>query len=211
MLKSLIAVVAGLGLSTLAMAAAPEAGKDYLVLDEPAQTHVPSDKIEVTEVFWYGCPHCYALETPLEQWVAQLPDDVVFDRLPATMGKTWVRHATAFYAAKELGIQEKMHSDFFDAIHKQGKTLTDDEDIAEFFTQYGVSKEDALKALNSFGVKSEINKAHAQMRAYNLMGVPALVIDGHYVITPQSANGLDNMPKIADALIEKVRNEQSDQ
>lgn len=210
MLKSLLVLAAGLGMSTLVMAAGPVAGEDYEVLDEPVKTEVPDGKIEVNEVFWYGCPHCYALEEPLNAWVDELPDDVAFQRIPATMGDTWTKHARAFYAAKELGIQQEMHSDFFDAIHEKGQRLTEPDDIAEFFTHYDVSKDDALDALESFGVKSQINRANAKMRSYKIMGVPALVVDGQYVITPSSAGSLENMPKIADALIDKVRSERNE-
>ncbi|MGC3873862.1 thiol:disulfide interchange protein DsbA/DsbL [Halomonas sp. GXIMD04776] len=210
MLKQWIAIVAGLSLSTLA-AAAPVAGQDYQVLDSPVETNVEEGQIEVTEVFWYGCPHCYDLEEPLDAWVTELPDDVVFERLPATMGDVWVRHATAFFAAQQLGILDKVHSDFFDAIHQDGKQLTDIDDIAAFFSNYGVSEEEAKKALTSFGVKSQINRAHAKMRGYKLMGVPALVVDGRYVVTPNSAGSLENMPQIAGELIDKVRSEQPGQ
>lgn len=207
MLKQWIAIVAGLGLSTLAMAA-PVAGEDYEVLDSPVKTSVDEGQIEVTEVFWYGCPHCYNLEEPLNAWVADLPDDVTFQRVPATMGETWVKHARAFYAAEQLGILDEIHSDFFDAIHQEGEQLTEPDQIAAFFSDYGVSEEEARDALNSFGVKSQVNQAHAKVRAYQLMGVPALVVDGRYVITPGSAGSLANMPQIADALVEQVRNEQ---
>lgn len=209
MLKQWIAAIAGLGFSTLVMAAPPVAGEDYKVLDTPVETSVPDGQIEVNEVFWYGCPHCYKLEDPLNAWVAQLPDDVTFQRIPATMGDTWTAHARAFYAARQLGILDKVHEDFFDAIHQKGKHLTDPDEIAEFFSQYGVTKQAALDAIDSFGVKSEINQAHAKMRAYQLMGVPALVVDGHYVVTPQTAGSLENMPKIAGELIDKVRDERS--
>ncbi|SFH60791.1 thiol:disulfide interchange protein DsbA/DsbL [Modicisalibacter xianhensis] len=210
MLKHWIAAIAGLGLSTMAMAA-PVAGEDYQVLDEPVETRVDQGQIEVTEVFWYGCPHCYNLEEPLNAWVTELPEDVTFQRLPATMGDVWTTHATAFYAAQQLGILDKLHEDFFDAIHQDGRKLADTDEIAEFFSNYGVSEEEAKDALTSFGVKSQINRAHATMRAYKLMGVPALVVDGRYVITPSSAGSLENMPQIASALIEQVRDEDSSQ
>lgn len=210
MLKQWIAVVAGLGLSTLAVAA-PVEGTDYEVLDTPVETSVDEGQIEVVEAFWYGCPHCYNLEEPLNAWVDELPDDVTFQRLPATMGDTWTKHATAFYAAKQLDILDEVHADFFDAIHQEGEELTAVDDIAAFFSDYGVSEEEAREALTSFGVKSQINQAHAKMRAYQLMGVPALVVDGRYVITPGSAGSLDNMPQIAGALVDKVRNEQQSQ
>ncbi|MFG6176156.1 thiol:disulfide interchange protein DsbA/DsbL [Halomonas sp. THAF12] len=210
MFKSLLVAVAGLGLSTLASAADLVAGQHYSVLDEPVKTQVADGKIEVTEAFWYGCPHCYAMEDTLNAWVAELPEDVVFQRMPATMGGAWNRHATAFYAARELGIQQDLHADFFDAIHEQGAQLTEDKDIAAFFSEYGVSEQEALDALGSFGVKSQVNQAHARMRNMQLMGVPALIVDGRYVVTPSSAGSLDNMPKIAGALVDKVRDERSE-
>lgn len=208
MLKPLLVGLAAFGLSTLAVAA-PVEGQDYSVLDTPVKTLVDDNQIEVTGVFWYGCPHCYNLEEPLNAWVAELPEDVTFNRLPATMGDTWVKHAFAYYAAEDLGIVDEVHDDFFDALHEQGKHLTDPDDIAAFFSNYGVSEEDTLESLNSFGVKSQVNKANARMRGMELMGVPALVVDGRYVISPSSAGSLDNMPLIADSLIEQIREERS--
>ncbi|WP_110654581.1 thiol:disulfide interchange protein DsbA/DsbL [Salinicola halimionae] len=210
MIKSFMALLAGLTFSSAVMAADIVEGQDYQVIDQPMKTEAPADQIEVTEVFWYGCPHCYALEEPLNEWVEQLPDDVTFDRMAAPLGKVWEQHAIAFYAAKQLGIEHEMRQDFMDAIHKGGKRLTDKDEIAEFFTDYGVSKDDALKALDSFGVKSEIQQASAKMRGYQLMGVPDLIVDGRYVVTPDSAGSLENMPKIASALIEKVREERTE-
>ncbi|MCW4151964.1 thiol:disulfide interchange protein DsbA/DsbL [Halomonas sp. 18H] len=210
MLKSLMIALAGLGMSTMAAAATIEEGQDYKVLEEPVKTHVEDSQIAVTEAFWYGCPHCYDLEEPLNAWVEELPEDVVFERMPATMGGAWNQHAMAFYAAQELGIQEELHSDFFTAIHEEGRQLTEPEAIADFFSGYGVSQDEALKALDSFGVKSQVNQAHARMRNMQLMGVPALVVDGRYLVTSSLAGSLDNMPKIAEALVDKVRAEQAE-
>lgn len=209
MFKIMVAAFVGLSLSTLASAQSLIEGEHYEVLDEAVPTQVEDDQIEVIEAFWYGCPHCYNLEGPLNAWVAEQPDDVTFLRLPATMGGDWNKHATAFYAAKELGILEDVHDDFFDAIHQEDRSLTETGDIADFFSNYGVSKDEAREALNSFGVKSQVNQAHAQMRAFKLMGVPALVVEGRYVITPSSAGSLENMPQIADALVEQVRDDRN--
>ena len=210
MFKTLMIALAGLGLSTLASAAPLVEGQHYEVLPEPVETRVDAGQIEVTEAFWYGCPHCYNLEEPLNAWVAEQPDDVAFMRLPATMGGDWNQHAMAFYAAEELGILEAVHDDFFHAIHEDGRRLTEVDDIAAFFSDYGVSEEAAREALTSFGVKSRVNQAHARMRTMRLMGVPALIVDGRYLVTPSSAGSLANMPQIAGALVEKVREERAD-
>lgn len=210
MLKPLMLVLAGLALPGLASAQNPVEGEHYEVLPEPVETRVEEGQIEVTEAFWYGCPHCYNLEEPLNAWVAELPDDVSFQRMPATMGGDWNQHALAFYAAEELGILDAIHDDFFHAIHEEGRSLTGNAEIAEFFSDYGVSEEEAKQALGSFAVKSQVNQANSRMRKMRLMGVPALIVDGRYLVSPSSAGSLANMPQIAEALVGKVREERED-
>jgi len=203
-------VLAGLALPGLASAQNLVEGEHYEVLPEAVETRVDDGQIAVTEAFWYGCPHCYNLEEPLNAWVAEQPEDVSFQRMPATMGGDWNQHALAFYAAQELGIQDAIHDDFFHAIHEEGRRLTENADIAEFFSDYGVSEEEALQALGSFAVKSRVNQANTRMRTMRLMGVPALIIDGRYLVTPSSAGSLANMPQIAGGLVDKVREERAD-
>ncbi|MCC4287124.1 thiol:disulfide interchange protein DsbA/DsbL [Vreelandella aquamarina] len=209
MLKTLMVALAGLGLSAAVSAQELVEGQHYTLLESPVATQVDEDQIEVTEAFWFGCPHCYRLQTPVNEWYETLDDDVSIVKMPATMGGDWNTHATAFYAAQSLGIEEELHQDFFDAIHQDDRSLTDADDIAEFFSGYGVSEKEAKQALTAFSVRSEVNKANSRMREMRLMGVPALIVDGRYVVSPQSAGSLENMPQIADALIEKVRSERT--
>ncbi|MBE0462911.1 thiol:disulfide interchange protein DsbA/DsbL [Halomonas sp. AOP43-A1-21] len=207
MIKTLLVALTGLSLSAAVSAQELVEGKDYTLLESPVATQADEDQIEVTEVFWFGCPHCYRLQTPVNEWYDTLEDDISVVHMPATMGGNWNTHATAFYAAESLGIEEDLHADFFDAIHQDGRKLTDSDEIAEFFSDYGVSEEDAKKALTSFSVRSDVNKANSRMREMRLMGVPALVVDGRFVVTPSSAGSLENMPQVAEALIERVRTE----
>ncbi len=210
MFKPLMFALAGLGLSSLATAASLVEGQHYEVLPQPVETRVAEGQIEVTEAFWYGCPHCYNLQEHVTTWYETLGDDVSVVHLPGTMGGDWNKHAAAFYAAEELGIIEAVHADFFDAIHQQNRRLTEVDDVADFFSDYGVDADEARQALGSFAVKSRVNQAHSRLRAMRLMGVPALIIDGRYLVTPTTAGSLSNMPQIADALIEKVREERGD-
>ncbi|KAE8437874.1 thiol:disulfide interchange protein DsbA/DsbL [Vreelandella piezotolerans] len=209
MLKTLMVALAGLGLSAAVSAQELVEGQHYTLLESPVATQVDDDQIEVTEAFWFGCPHCYRLQTSVNEWYETLDDDVSIVKMPATMGGDWNTHATAFYAAQSLGIEEELHQDFFDAIHQDGRSLTEADDIVDFFSDYGVSEEEAQKALTAFSVRSEVNKANSRMRDMRLMGVPALIVDGRYVVSPQSAGSLENMPQIADALIDKVRSERA--
>ncbi|WP_206022296.1 thiol:disulfide interchange protein DsbA/DsbL [Billgrantia bachuensis] len=209
-LQSAVLAIAGLGLAPLATADNLVEGQHYEKLPEPIETQAGEGQVEVTEVFWYGCPHCYNLEEPLNAWVAEQSDDVAFNRMPATMGGDWNTHAVMFYAAEELGIREEAHADIFHAIHEEGQRLNNADSIARFLSQYDVSEEEVRQALDAFGVKSQVNKAHARMRTMRLMGVPALVVDGRYLVTPSSAGSLENMPQVAGALVERVRQERED-
>ncbi|MGR4070348.1 thiol:disulfide interchange protein DsbA/DsbL [Halomonas sp. LR3S48] len=209
-LQSAAFAIAGLGLATLAAADNLVEGQHYEKLPEPIETSAGEGQVEVTEVFWYGCPHCYNLQSSVTDWYETLDEDVKVVHMPATMGGDWNTHAAMFYAAEELGIREEAHADFFHAIHEEGQRLNNADSIARFLSQYDVSEEEARQTLDAFGVKAQVNKAHARMRAMRLMGVPALVVDGRYLVTPSSAGSLENMPQIADALIERVRQERKD-
>ncbi|OJA06056.1 thiol:disulfide interchange protein DsbA/DsbL [Halomonas sp. QHL1] len=210
MFKTLMVALAGLGLSAAVSAQEVVEGQDYEVLEAAVETHADEGKIAVTEVFWFGCPHCYRLQTPVSEWYETLEDDVSVEHMPATMGGDWNTHATAFYAAESLGIEDELHADFFNAIHQENQSLTEPDEIAAFFANYGVSEEEAKQALTDFSVRSEVNEANNRMREMKLMGVPALVIDGRFLVTPSSAGSLENMPKVAEALVEQVREERAE-
>lgn len=210
MLKALMVAATGLVFSTVAGAQELVEGQHYERLKTPVETVVDEGQIEVTEAFWFGCPHCYRLQSSVTEWYETLEDDVSVVKMPATMGGDWNTHATAFYAAEQLGIEDDLHADFFAAIHEDGQALNDTDDLAAFFANYGVSEEEARDALTSFGVRSDVSRAHSRMRDMQLMGVPALIIDGQYLVSPSSAGSLDNMPQIADTLIARIREERAE-
>lgn len=199
--------LAGVAVSLSVAAQSLVEGQHYERLDTPVDTVVEDGQIEITEAFWFGCQYCNGLQPHVGDWYPTLEDDTEVVKLPATMGGTWNTHAFAWYAAKSLGIADDIHADFFAAIHEKGKRLDDRDAIADFFTQYGVSKEEANEALTSFAVRSDVNRANTRMRDMKLMGVPALIIDGRYLVTPSSAGSLENMPRIAETLVDQVRAE----
>ncbi|MFD2231599.1 thiol:disulfide interchange protein DsbA/DsbL [Alkalimarinus sediminis] len=180
------------------------AGKHYKVLPYAVRTRDES-KIEVVELFWYGCPHCYKFNPIVHHWAEGLADDVDFWLSPATFGAAWRIHAQAFYAAEVLGVQEKMHQPLFDAIVRDRKPLSSETELARFFAGFGVNEQDFKKAFNSFSVKSKVEQANARGRSYRATGVPALIVNGKYRISAAEAGGHENMIKVADFLIEKER------
>lgn len=183
-----------------------EAGKDYLELNPPVPT-LDRNRIEVTEVFWYGCGHCFAFEPLLHDWVQQQNADLVFQRSPAMWDKGGVmeRHARMYYTAKALGKLDTMHQKIFDAMNLKKKKFQSESEIADFFVEQGVSKEDFSKAFNSFGVTSAVRQAESRQRSYQIQGTPELIVNGKYRITGRLAGNHEGMLKVTNFLIDKER------
>ncbi|MBW7926065.1 MAG: thiol:disulfide interchange protein DsbA/DsbL, partial [Burkholderiaceae bacterium] len=85
---------------------APVEGRDYRLVSPPQPTEAPAGKIEVIEFFWYGCPHCNALEPVLKQWLSKLPSDVFFKRVHVPFGDR--RHQQLYYTLESMGLDEKL-------------------------------------------------------------------------------------------------------
>ncbi|MGY0218453.1 thiol:disulfide interchange protein DsbA/DsbL [Endozoicomonadaceae bacterium StTr2] len=162
--------------------------------------------IEVKEIFWYGCPHCFRLEPFLEDWTKELSQDVKFVRSPGVFRRDtiWENHARLFFALQSIGgLSDEAHADIFQEIQVRKNRLKTPDDMADFLKKYGVDGQKFKKAYASFGVQRQIQKTMTNVRRYGLTGVPALVVAGKYVIEPRGAGSVENMLTIADYLIEK--------
>jgi thiol:disulfide interchange protein DsbA len=191
-------------MATTALAADYTEGKQYKALANPQAT-ANADKIEVLELFWYGCPHCYRLEPYMAQWLASKPDDVEFVRMPAIIGPPWELLAKAFYTAEFLGVTDKVHPALFDAIHKDRKKLTSEAAVQAVFVEQGVSEEDFKNTFNSFAVVMKVNNAKLMTRRYAITGVPTLIINGKYSTSGSLAGSNENTIKVMDYLVEQER------
>ncbi|MBR9912603.1 MAG: thiol:disulfide interchange protein DsbA/DsbL [Gammaproteobacteria bacterium] len=183
-------------------------GVHFIELDNPVRTQDPN-RIEVTEVFWYGCGHCFHFEPMVHQWSLKQADDVNFQQSPAMWNDTMEVHARAFYVAKALNILDKVHQPLFNALNLQGKRLADKGSLATFFADYGVDQETFDKAFNSFGVTSQVKQASSRARSYGITGTPEIIVDGKYRISSKLAGSQENMLKVADFLVAKIRAERS--
>ena len=192
----------------LVYAAAFKEGVDYKVLSQPLPVS-QTDKIEVNTIFWYGCPHCFDLAKMQAHWKKRQGNDVKTLETPVIFGRPWQAHAQLFYALEQLELHEKSLFTIFDAVQSQGKRLDNEKEMKAFLKeQFGVKPEEFDRVYDSFGVRNQSQKAAALTRGAQLMGVPAIIVSGRYVVDPEKAGGLENMLKIADFLIEKVRKEQ---
>ncbi len=169
----------------------------------PAQPTLNPDKVEVIEFFWYGCPHCYSFEPMLAKWLKNKPENVDFIRQPAVFSKLWELHAKAYYTAEALGVLDKVHADFFDAIQNKHQKLADKDELGEFFAQHGVDKAAFEAAYDSFLVDAKLRQARAMAPRYGVSGVPAIIVNGKYKITARLAGSQENMIKVINDLIER--------
>ena len=180
------------------------AGRHYEILDSPSVTRDPS-KVEVVEVFWFGCNHCYALESYILPWKKTLPKDVDYWKSHATWNPTLKIHARLFYSAKALGIEDKIVPGAFTAIQREGRFLTGNSELEYFFKGFGVEKEKYLSVSNSFGVNNAVKQADNRMRQWTITGVPTLIVNGKYKVSGTREVGTDRLLDVVDFLIEKER------
>mgnify|MGYP001825714820 FL=1 len=187
--------------NSMACAETYEEGKHYQRIDQPKT--IDSNKIEVLEFFWYGCPHCYSFEPHVNKWKQNKPGNVEFVRVPATFQPLWVLHARAYYALQMLGVGEEIHLKFFNEIHNKKNYMKTLDALTVFVQEYGVERSEFIDAMNSFTVENQVRKATKLVTDYKLNGVPAVAVNGKYLISASMAGSYDNMIKIMNYLIEK--------
>jgi thiol:disulfide interchange protein DsbA len=157
----------------------------------PAQpTTVPPGKVEVVEVFWYGCGHCFQLDPAIESWRNKgKPGYVEFVRVPAMWNDTTRMHARLYYTAELLGKLDELHTPIFREINIGGNQLNTVDKITAFFREHGVSSDEFQKAFSSFSVESKLQRADFLNRRYRIESVPAVIVNGKYKTDVGMAGG----------------------
>lgn len=183
------------------------AGRDYALI-EPAQATDNPAKIEVIEFFSYGCPHCNIFHPVVSQWSAKLPSDVLFKRVPVSFGRIqWANLSRLYYALEVTGDLSKLDAAVFYALHEKGLKLFDDKGIIEWVGMQGSDAKKFADAYNSFGVVSKAKRADQMAQSFKIQGVPALAVDGKYLVLGKQTGGYEDLLVLADKLIGKVRAE----
>ena len=182
-----------------------KAGVHYELLDNPTKVRDPS-KIEVTEVFWFGCNHCYALEPYIARWKRDMPLDVTFIKSPATWNDMLKTHARIYYTAKALGIEQQFVPAAFNTIQNEGKMLTGNTELEYYFRGFDVEKDRYKAVSTSFGVRNAVDQADKKMKDWKVTGVPSLVVNGKYKVSASRSVRTDELFDVVDFLIEKERN-----
>ncbi len=164
-----------------------------------------SSKIEVLELFSYGCPHCNSFEPPMQAWLKSKPANVVFGRRPVSFGRqVWANYAQAYYTAETLEALDKVHSAMFDAIHKDKNKLSNVDAIRKLFIKNGVSGDDFESAFYSFAVDARLRRDQRTLAKYQGNSVPTMIVNGKYRIdSSMTGHSNDQMLEVVNFLIKK--------
>jgi thiol:disulfide interchange protein DsbA len=211
----LLAAVASTMASTTSTATAATGGSpwqegvNYTRLVPAQPTSVAQGQVEVLEFFWYGCPHCYALDPLIEAWRKTKPAYIAFSRVPVMWSEAHRSTARLFYTMESMGKLDQLHGEIFKEIHVKGDPLiaADPNDTAAaeqiqaaFVGQFGISQDAFNKAYRSFAVETALQRADQLVLRYRVEGVPTFVINGKYVADVRSAGSQEKLLSLVDDL-----------
>jgi len=184
-------------------------GQHYHRLVPTQPTVGGADKVEVAEVFWYGCPHCFNFEPAINTWAESVPANARFIRIPAVWNPLAKLHGRLYYTEEVLARNEKLadvvgfHAAVFVEFHRKANRLTSEDAIQKLFERFGVSQDDFLSTWNSFEVNQKVRVADDLVRRYNVTGVPAVVVNGKYRTGASDAGSYPKLLEVVDELIER--------
>ena len=192
---------------TLCSAADLTEGKEYTRLKNPQPVET-GKKIEVIEFFSYGCPHCNDLEPYLDAWMAKLPPDVQFRRVPVMFQQRWEPLAKIYYTLDAMGEEARLSPEVFKAIHVNNVALYQDKTFFDWAASKGLDRTKVADTYNSFAVNSKFNRAKSIASAYNIQSVPTIVVDGKFITASDRVpGGHAGLTTAIDALVAKARAE----
>lgn len=168
-----------------------------------------ADKIEVAEIFWYGCSHCYDFEQFINRWAEQIPANSRFVRIPATWNPLVKLHAQLYYTEEvlvkngKIAEPEQFRNAVFAEYHRRGNRLASIDSIQQLFAKHGVSEDDFTKTWGSFEVSQKVRVADDLQRRYGITSVPAVVVNGKYRSGVAEAGSYPRLLELLDELIVK--------
>lgn len=217
--KILLLLSLGLIAATaIASSANPENGKEYRVLARPQPAEM-GKKVEVIEFFGYFCPHCRAFEPYLAEWVKKQGENILFKRIHVNFHEL-VAQQKLYYTLEALGKTEELHAKVFETFHVERNQLRTDADVAIFVIKNGLDKQKFFEVYNSFSIQSKLSRTAQLQEAFQINGVPTIIIDGRYITSidevrkalrlsgPEETNIVETL-KVMDSLVVKTQREKN--
>lgn len=167
-----------------------------------AQPALPEGKQVVSEIFWYGCGHCFSFDPVIKKWEESKPAGVEFVRIPASLGRPeGLMHSRMFYTAQVLGKENEMHEQIFNRIHNLKQGLSSKGEIQRLFEAFGVDKKTFEQTFNGFAVDNLVRRAEQKIREIGISSVPTVVVNDKYWTNGRYAGGFQQMMDVVDGLL----------
>ena len=180
-----------------------ELGKDYQLIDDPLPVR-QDGMVEVSEIFWYGCNHCYSFESTINNWDANKPDYVKFSKMPVTWSQIHQLHASLYHTIEALKLGKGAHTAVFTTIHKENNFLGSQRSVVKFLSKLGVDEEKSKQYLNSFAVKQKVSRGMQVSKQLKITSVPMIIVDGKYMIVSKQSR--QEMLDVLDHVVELQKN-----
>ena len=180
-----------------------ELGKDYQLIDNPLPVR-QDGMVEVSEIFWYGCNHCYSFESTINNWDANKPDYVKFSKMPVTWSQIHQLHASLYHTIEALKLGKGAHTAVFTTIHKENNFLGSQRSVIKFLSKLGVDEEKSKQYLNSFAVKQKVSRGMQVSKQLKITSVPMIIVDGKYMIVSKQSR--QEMLDVLDHVVELQKN-----
>lgn len=183
-------------------------GVHYFEIFPQMQTDAPAGKVEVVELMWLGCPHCFTLEPTIQEYKKNLPDYVAFKQVPAMLNPRWSADAKTFYIAELLDPtgEKKLIPKIFNAIHVQRRArMSDPGVVKDYLLQQGVSEADYNNAINSMALQAKLSRAQQISADSQAQSVPSIIINGKYRTSPYAAGDEKKLLEVIDMLTERSK------
>ena len=175
----------------------------YVQISNQKQTE--SDKIVVYEFFWYGCPHCFNIEPTINELESELQQDTVLIKVPVALRDTWENHARAYYALRQMNLDDDLHEKLFEEIHINSQRLDTRDSLSQFISNEGYSSKKFEELFDSYGTEIRMNKAERLRKKYQITSVPTLIVNGKYMTSGSYVSSFAELKDVINMLIEKER------
>jgi protein dithiol oxidoreductase (disulfide-forming) len=176
-------------------------GSEYVTLPGPHQRYSSEGKVEVVEVFSYGCIHCAQFAPTADKLRKQLPAGVTFKLLPAPFSAEWLPYARAFYAAKQLGVVDRTHLQLFADKFGQHYPISSMDELADFYARQGVDRAQFMRIATSAETTAKLKSDLALIQKWQVDGTPSIVVDGKYRVV--NVHSLDELAAVAQWLAKR--------
>lgn len=171
---------------------------------KPALPTQSGDRIEVVEIFWYGCSHCFSFEPHVKTWLKTKPEDVEFRQVPGVLNSRWAVHARGFFAAEKMGALEQFHTPLFNALHVKRRNIFTRDSLIDFAAEAGLDKKEFARHYDSNETEVKMKQAFLMARDARITGVPSLIVNGRYLVSA-SVGSFEHMLETMDQLIREER------